>query len=335
MKKSQMIAFLCLLLALFAGCAVSIDEVATRIVDNLTKNKEVFRNRRLAVIDFVILETGKETPLTKVVSENINTELIDKIGTLQGKLLERSQISAILKEYKFQFSDLADPKATKELGKALGADLVVIGTLSENHGQLNVRIVEIESYNIVGGARIRLSQRLFTTKEDSIETSRSTNFGSYKHGPANFEAAFAFTGVVVVSLIFSSLVLKKVAGKGAALTFLGVLSLLVILVAVIYSVSSIQKASVWVELSRAEGKNWNFEALYYGRAILYCIFVSFLVNLLIVFSGFASLYHPDWAGPSVILPRTFVGALVVGILFLAIRMVLIENWNIYEMFPLY
>jgi len=78
----------------------------------------------IAVLDFESI--GSEEHLGKAVSEIIRTELID---TNKYRVVERAQINKTLSEQKFQKSGLIDDKSAVELGKLLGADLIVIGSV--------------------------------------------------------------------------------------------------------------------------------------------------------------------------------------------------------------
>ncbi len=78
----------------------------------------------IAVLDFESI--GSEEHLGKAVSEIIRTELID---TNKYRVVERAQINKTISEQKFQKSGLIDDKSAVELGKLLGADLIVIGSV--------------------------------------------------------------------------------------------------------------------------------------------------------------------------------------------------------------
>lgn len=78
----------------------------------------------IAVLDFESI--GSEEHLGKAVSEIIRTELIE---TNRYRVVERAQINKTISEQTFQKSRLIDDKSAVELGKLLGADLIVIGSV--------------------------------------------------------------------------------------------------------------------------------------------------------------------------------------------------------------
>jgi TolB-like protein len=78
----------------------------------------------IAVLDFESI--GSEEHLGKAVSEIMRTELID---ANRYRVVERAQINKAISEQKLQKSGLIDDKSAVELGKILGADLIVIGSV--------------------------------------------------------------------------------------------------------------------------------------------------------------------------------------------------------------
>ncbi|HAT73287.1 MAG TPA: hypothetical protein DCS63_10780 [Elusimicrobia bacterium] len=109
--------------------------------------------KTIAVAGFSYAD-GRASADGNVVSERVTTELI-KTGKL--KVVERKEIEKVLRELKLQVSGQMDQDSAKKLGKLLGADLLVIGTMTELPGnklELNVRLAGVESgeaYSAVSG----------------------------------------------------------------------------------------------------------------------------------------------------------------------------------------
>ncbi len=97
---------------------------------------------RVAILDFE--SVGSEEHLGKAVSEIIRTELI---GTRQFRVLERSQINKALSEQDFQKSGLINESTAVEIGKLLGADLIIIGSVVKigNSYTINSRMIDIKT----------------------------------------------------------------------------------------------------------------------------------------------------------------------------------------------
>ena len=100
---------------------------------------------------------GRDSRDGGVVAERITTELV-KLKKFQ--VIERKEIEKVFEELKLQRSGAIDPDYAKEIGKMLGADWVVVGTLTElpnKQLELNTRLVGVESGEIInaGNARLR------------------------------------------------------------------------------------------------------------------------------------------------------------------------------------
>ncbi len=93
-----------------------------------------------------------------VVSERLTVELV-KLGKF--KVTERRDIEKVLGELKLQASGAMDQDSIKSLGKTLGADLLVLGTLTElPRGRLEVtaRLVGVESGEILNAASAKVKK---------------------------------------------------------------------------------------------------------------------------------------------------------------------------------
>ena len=96
----------------------------------------------IAVLDFESI--GAEEHLGKAVSEIMRTELID---ANRYRVVERAQINKTISEQRFQKSGLIDDKSAIELGKLLGADLIVIGSVVKigTSYTINSRMIETKT----------------------------------------------------------------------------------------------------------------------------------------------------------------------------------------------
>ena len=96
----------------------------------------------VAVLDFESI--GSEGHLGKAVSEIMRTELIN---TGQFRVLERSQLDRALSEQKLQQSGIVDDKSVVELGKLLGANFIIIGSVVKmgTAYTINSRMIDIKT----------------------------------------------------------------------------------------------------------------------------------------------------------------------------------------------
>ncbi|OGR80834.1 MAG: hypothetical protein A2X32_09545 [Elusimicrobia bacterium GWC2_64_44] len=100
--------------------------------------------KTIAVAGFAYTD-GRASSDGKVVSERVTTELIK---TKKLKVVEREQIEKMLAELRLQSGGAIDQDSARRLGKLLGADLLVIGTMAALPGgklELNLRLASVES----------------------------------------------------------------------------------------------------------------------------------------------------------------------------------------------
>ena len=95
----------------------------------------------IAVLDFESI--GTEEYLGKAVSEIMRTSLV---SNHKYRVVERAQINKAISEQKFQKSGLIDDKSAVEIGKVLGADLIIVGSVVKigNAYTINSRLIDVK-----------------------------------------------------------------------------------------------------------------------------------------------------------------------------------------------
>ncbi|UCF96212.1 MAG: hypothetical protein JSV89_13610 [Spirochaetaceae bacterium] len=70
------------------------------------------------------------------------------------RVVDRENITKIVKEYEFQSSDLTDESTAVEIGKLSGADIIVIGSISYvgEIFYLNIKLISVETAEIIGSS---------------------------------------------------------------------------------------------------------------------------------------------------------------------------------------
>lgn len=87
--------------------------------------------RRVAVMPFEVGSVGTEvgtTDVSKGVTSALITHLVND-GTFE--VVDRQMMDAILKEQNFSTSDRADPSTAAKIGKLLGVDAMITGTITQ------------------------------------------------------------------------------------------------------------------------------------------------------------------------------------------------------------
>lgn len=120
---------------------------------------------RVAVIDFSDIQTNVPA-VSYVISETLINELF-KTGKYE--IVERKLLSGILEQQKLNMSGLVDEATARKVGKLLGVDYIVSGTLIDLGDVLNVnaRMISIETGAIMATASTDLSKAGFSAVKRS------------------------------------------------------------------------------------------------------------------------------------------------------------------------
>src|SRR5712692_498993 len=164
------------------------------------------QKRTIAVIEFADLE-GHVTNFGRFLGEELITRLYQK----QFKVIERQLLNKIIAEQKLSLTGVVDPSSARQLGKILGVDAIVSGTVTELRKTLrvNARLISTETGEIFavaateftkddevlglmrqGSGTARVSDQ---SSADERTRSQSTDPAKKKSTPAKIEAqAFTF-----------------------------------------------------------------------------------------------------------------------------------------------
>jgi TolB-like protein len=121
------------------------------VTDTLSAGVKDRPGIKLAVLSFAYTdEKPSEGPV--VVQERVTTLLAQNKGIT---LIERGLMKKVMEELKLEASGAIDEDTVKKLGKLLGADAVVTGTLNDladGRSEVNARVVETETGRIICAA---------------------------------------------------------------------------------------------------------------------------------------------------------------------------------------
>lgn len=130
-----------------------IDELSSQITGGIaTEGKGL-----VAVVDFVDLSGRSVNDLCRYIPNG----LIDRLfRTGKFQLIERKLLPKIIEELKLNFTDLMDPKSAKRMGRLLGADALLSGTISDipKSIKVNARLLETETGRILAVAEAEINK---------------------------------------------------------------------------------------------------------------------------------------------------------------------------------
>ena len=116
---------------------------------------------KIAVLDFDAIGSGVDREFGKGVAEILLSALAK---TEKYQVVERQQLAKVLKEQKLQMTDLVDPKSAVEIGKLLGAETIVTGSIVKMGKTYTItpRFIEVKT------ATVKKSENLTCSSEDEI-----------------------------------------------------------------------------------------------------------------------------------------------------------------------
>lgn len=124
----------------------NIMEVDSHVSETFWLSNETDKKIRIAVMDFKTI--GESSDLGEGVAEILRTILMDS-----GKymVIERGMLKQVLEEQKLGLSGVVEPKTAATIGRILGANLVVVGSVVKTGDvySLNVRFVSVESGAVI------------------------------------------------------------------------------------------------------------------------------------------------------------------------------------------
>ncbi len=157
------------ILAIGPASAADLKEGVEQLAGQLTKSVPDGKQLRLAVTDFPDLQ-GVTSDLGRYIAERLTTRLSQNPKFF---VIERRRLGQVLGELKFSMSDLVDPAKAKQLGRMLGVEAIVVGSLSDlgNVVDVDARIIEIETNRTMPGASTTISRDQVV--DDLIKRGRS------------------------------------------------------------------------------------------------------------------------------------------------------------------
>ncbi len=161
--RPRLVLALSLLTFLAASASAEPLEKLARKLEAGLKGQPV---KLMAVLSFPYHD-GATSSGSTIVQERLTTFLVES-GNVQ--VVERSLLKKALEEMKLETTGLMDPQTTKELGKVLGVDAVVVGTLndlSKKKTEINARIIQTETGKILTAGQTSFSR---TWTDDPIKT---------------------------------------------------------------------------------------------------------------------------------------------------------------------
>lgn len=141
------------LITIQAGFAFAAAPAGAKEIEKISKklSRGLKEGSRLAVLEFPYTD-GKASQGPAVIQERLTTALA---ANRKISLIERAMLEKVMIELKLQSSGAIDEATAKKLGKLLGADAIVTGTLNDvkkGRTEINARVVDAGTAKILTAA---------------------------------------------------------------------------------------------------------------------------------------------------------------------------------------
>ncbi|HLD28918.1 MAG TPA: FlgO family outer membrane protein [bacterium] len=183
--------FFCALL--FSACATAhrtdgeySQDPAYDISFSFLKKSHSLTDKKLAVAEFTDL-SGNRTAEARLFAERLTTSLASQD---EWNVIERTQLEKVLKEQNFSQSGLVDVATAREMGKILGVEIIVAGTLAQvgSYMEINARGIEVQTGRILLASRLKTRPERVTYTPSLDEKIRQDLSPAQKNEPAQEKA---------------------------------------------------------------------------------------------------------------------------------------------------
>ncbi len=125
-----------------------INKVISNLSQQISSTMLEQNKRKVAIVDFPLL-TGQMTELGIFLSDKLTNSLFQYKDKFE--VVERKQLDAVFKEINLTLTGIIDDKTALSIGKVLGADAIVIGTLTDlgNKVDINIHLLATEQAKVL------------------------------------------------------------------------------------------------------------------------------------------------------------------------------------------
>lgn len=144
-----------LALMLVSGCSLwslAGGDSLRKVAKELGKKIQKMEKPRVGLLSFPYHD-GKISSGSSILSERLTTYLAEMKGI---RVVERSLLKKILEEQHLSETGVVDANSAQQIGKVLGVDVIVTGTLIDSAGdetELNARVLKSDTGEVLAASR--------------------------------------------------------------------------------------------------------------------------------------------------------------------------------------
>ena len=138
-------ALCCFAFSLPLHAAADLDGGVKSLAEQIAKNMQTNNKKKIAVIEFSNLNRGV-TEFGQFLAEELITQLF-LVNVGKFDVVERQQLQKIIDEHHLGSSGLLDGAAMGKIGKILGVDAIVSGSITDlgNSVKINARLIAVDT----------------------------------------------------------------------------------------------------------------------------------------------------------------------------------------------
>lgn len=128
-----------------------------KMAKELSEASKILEQPKVAIIPFSYLDK-RESDGGTIIAERLTTRIV-KLGKLQ--VVERQLLEKVLQELHLEMTGIVDVKTTKQLGKVLGVDAIITGTLMDvkrNKVEVNARVINTETAEVIATSFVKIKK---------------------------------------------------------------------------------------------------------------------------------------------------------------------------------
>ena len=152
-----------MLMALVVICSLSglsyADDKYDQLAKEITDAGVSVQGKKIAIIPFSYADgRAGATKDGSVISERLTIKMINMH---KFEIIERSVLDKVMNELKLQSSGMIDASSAQQLGKVLGVEAIITGTLVEtSNGQIeiNARLIKTETAQAIGASQVTVEK---------------------------------------------------------------------------------------------------------------------------------------------------------------------------------
>lgn len=156
MKNLAKIMMAVVFLGLAAG--VQAEDKYDQLAKELTEAGSSIHGKKIAIIPFSYADGRAAAKDGSVISERLTIKMIN---SHKFEIIERSVLDKVMTELKLQSTGMIDASSAQRLGKVLGVEAIITGTLVEMQAgqiEVNARLIKTETAQAIGASQVMLKK---------------------------------------------------------------------------------------------------------------------------------------------------------------------------------